>query len=113
MTVSHKPHIRFLHSEELRKKTIELLDSLEHAEDPKQYRDELRDLVVELTDVGMNYFFIKPLELAKVGFVTQRSAKLGMAGAQKMMGKVIRKIIGGMDQNQLLVVSGYIRQLML
>ena len=112
MSVSHKPYIRFLHSDELRKKTINVLDALEQAEDPKQYRDELRDLVVELTDTGLNYFFIKPLELAKVGFVTQRSAKLGIAGAQRVMGKVIRKIIGGMDKNELLIISSYIRQLM-
>lgn len=112
MSVSHKPYIRFLHSEELRTKSIKVLDALEQAEDPKQYRDELRDLVIELTDVGLDYFFIKPLALTKVGFVTQRSAKLGIAGAQRVMGKVIRKIIGGMDSDQLLVISSYIRQLM-
>jgi len=112
MSESHKPSMRFLLSEELRTKTINVLDALEQAEDPKQYRDELRDLVVELTDTGLNYFFIKPLELAKVGFVTQRSAKLGIAGAQRVMGKVIRKIIGGMDKNELLIISSYIRQLM-
>lgn len=112
MGVSQKPYIRFLHSEKLREKTINVLDTLEQAEDPKQYRDELQDLVVELTDTGLDYFFIKPLELAKVGFVTKRSAKLGIAGAQRVMGKVIRRIIGGMDKNQLLVISSYIRQLM-
>ncbi|MEE4380255.1 MAG: hypothetical protein V2J55_22435 [Candidatus Competibacteraceae bacterium] len=108
----HKPYLRFLHSEALRKKTLELLDTLEQAEDPKQYRDELGDLIVELTDTGMDYYFIKPLELAKVGFVTQQSAKIGIAGAERVIGSVIRKIIGGMDKDQLLIISSYIRQLM-
>ena len=112
MSEPHQPYLRFLHSEELREKTLEMLDTLEQAEDPKQYRNELGDLIVELTDTGMDYYFIKPLELAKVGFMTQQSAKIGIAGAERVIGTVIRKIIGGMDKDQLLIISSYIRQLM-
>lgn len=107
-----KPYLRFLHSEELREKTIEVLDTLEQAEDPTQYRAALGDLVVELTNTGMDYFFIKPLELANVGFVSRQSANLGMAGALKVMGTMMRRIIGGMDKDQLLIICRYIRQLM-
>ena len=112
MSDNPKPHLRFLHSEELRKKTIEVLERLEQTEDPTQYRDALGDLVVELTNTGMDYFFIKPLELAKVGIVTQKSANLGMAGTRRVIGPIIRRIIGGMDKSQLLIICGYIRQLM-
>jgi hypothetical protein len=112
MSKSPKPYIRFLHSEKLREKTIEVLDKLEQAEDPTQYRDELGGLVVELTNTGMDYFFINPLEMAKVGFVAKQSANLGMAGALRVMGTMIRRIIGSMDKNQLLIICGYIRQLM-
>lgn len=112
MSDSPQPHLRFLHSEELREKTIEVLDKLEQTEDPTQCRDALGDLVVELTHTGLDYFFIKPLELAKVGFIPRQSANLGMTGARKVMGTMIRRIIGGMDKDQLLIISGYIRQLM-
>jgi hypothetical protein len=61
----------------------------------------------------MDYYFMKPLKLAKVGFIVQQSANLGLAGAQQVMGSVIRNIIGRMDQPQLLSVCGSIRQLML
>ena len=106
------PHLSFHLSEELREKTIEVLDKLEHSEDPKQYRNVLGNLVVELTNAGMGYFFIKPLELAKVGFMTQQSANLGLAAQRRMISPIIRRIIGGMDKNQLLIICSYIRQLM-
>ena len=64
MSDTSKPHLRFILSEELREKTIEVLDTLEQNEDPIQYRDALANLVVELTNTGIDYFFIKPLELA-------------------------------------------------
>lgn len=45
----------------------------------------------------MNYYFMKPLKLAKAGFILQRSANLGMAGALQVMGSVIRNLVGRMD----------------
>jgi hypothetical protein len=86
--------------------------TLEQAEDPTTYRDALGDLVVELTDAGMDYYFLKPLQLAEAGFVVQQSANLGMAGALRIIGSVIRNIISYMDKTQLLTICGYIRQLM-
>ena len=107
-----KPSLRFFYSEELHVKTLKLLDALEQAEDHTQHRDAMGDLVVELTDAGMDYYFLKPLQLAEVGFVVQQSANLGMAGALRIIGSVIRNIISYMDKTQLLTICGYIRQLM-
>jgi hypothetical protein len=55
-------------------------------------------LVVELTNSGMDYCFLKPLLLAKVGFVIQQSANLGVAGATRIMAPMIRNIIARLDQ---------------
>lgn len=108
-----RPFLRFHHSAALRKKTLSLLDAIEQATDASAHRDELSNLVVELSNAGMDYFFIKQLKLAKPGFIVEQSANLGMAGVQQVMGSVIRKIIGRMDGAQLLSVCGSIRQLML
>jgi hypothetical protein len=110
---SPKPFLRFYHSDDLRKKTLSVLGSLEQAQDATSHRDALADVVVELTNSGMDYFFMRPLKLAKAGFIVQQSANLGLAGAQQVMGSVLRNIIGRMDQPQLLSVCGSIRQLML
>ena len=107
-----KPFLRFHHSEALRKKTLAVIVDVEQAEDPASHRDTLADLVVELTDSGLDYFFIKQLKLARPGFLVEQSASLGMVGTQRVMGTVIRQVIGRMEGPQLLSVCGSIRQLM-
>ena len=108
-----RPFLRFFHSEALRKKTLSVLGTLERAQDPTAHRAVLADIAVELTHTGMDYFFMQPLKASKAGFIVQQSANLGLAGAQQVMGSVIRNIIGRMNAPQLLSVCGSIRQLML
>ena len=111
--LSSKPFLRFYYPVGLRKKTLSVLSTLEQAQDATAHRGALADVVVALTTSGMDYYFMKPLKLAKAGFIVQQSANLGLAGALQMMGSVIRNIIGRMDRPQLLSVCGSIRQLML
>lgn len=108
-----KPSLRFYYSDGLHKKTLSVLSTLEQAQDATAHRGALADVVVELTNSGMDFYFMKPLKLAKTGFIVQQSANLGLAGALKVMASVVRNIIGRMDQPQLLSVCGSIRQLML
>ena len=107
-----KPFLRFYHSEKLRKKTLSILVDLEQARDATEHRDALADVVVELANSGMDCYFMEPLKLAKAGFIVEQSANLGLAGAQQVMGSVIRNIIGRMGGPQLLSVCGSIRQFM-
>jgi hypothetical protein len=107
-----RPFLRFHHSAELRAKTLAVLASVEQAEDPADHRDALAEVVVELTNKGLDGFFMQPLKTAKAGFLLQQSANLGMAGAQQVMGSVIRNIIGRMEGPQLLSVCGSIRGFM-
>ncbi len=62
---------------------------------------------------GMDYYFMKPLKDAEAGFIVQQSANLGMAGAQNVLGSVLKSIIGRMDAPQLLSVCASIRHFML
>jgi hypothetical protein len=110
---SAKPFLRFYHSEGLRKKTLSVLKTVEQSQDATGHRAALADVVVELTNSGMDYYFMKPLKLAKAGFILQQSANLGLAGAEQVVGTVLRNIIGRMDRPQLLSVCGSIRRLML
>jgi hypothetical protein len=110
---SREPFLRFHHSAALRRKTLSVLATLEQAQDATKHRDDLADLVMELTSSGMDYYFMKPLKLASPGFVVEQSANLGLAGVRQVMGSVVRQIIGRMDGPQLVSVCGSIRQLML
>lgn len=109
---SSKPSLRFYHSDGLRKKTLSILSALEQAPDAIAHRNALANVAVELTNSGMDYYFMRPLKLAKAGFIVQQSANLGLAGAQQVMGSVLRNIIGRMDGPQLLSVCDSIRQMM-
>ena len=71
----------------------------------------LRGLVAELIDAGMDFYFLDTLKLAEVGFVAEQSAKLGIAGAVKLLSSITRKYIERMDHAQLLVVTRRIRSL--
>lgn len=106
------PFLRFYHSEALRKKTLSVLNTLERAPDATRHRDALANIVVELTNSGLDHFFIGPLELAKPGFMVEQSAKLGLQGVRQVMAPVIRQIVGRMNGPQLLSVCGSIRQFM-
>jgi len=97
----------------LRKKTLLVLSNIERAQDATAHRDAVADIVVELTNSGLDYYFMEPLKLAKTGFIVEQSANIGMAGAQQVMGSVIRNVIRRMESRQLLSVCGSIRQLML
>jgi len=104
--------LRFYHSLPLRVRTVSVLKALENAKDATKHRDALAEIIVELTDSGMAYFFLQPLKIAQVGFLTEKSANLGMSATTGVLGSVIRGVIGGMDGPQLLSVCKYIRKLM-
>ena len=106
-----EPSMRFYHSRALREKTHAVLDALEAAPGHPRHGDALADLVTELIEAGMDYYFMRALKQAKVGFVTEQSARMGMSGAVKLISSVNRKFIVRMDKDQLLVVAQHIREL--
>jgi hypothetical protein len=111
-SASVQPSLRFYYPEALRAKTVAVLTQVEKAKDSREHRSALADVVVELTNQGLDYYFLRPLKLAKVGFMVDQSANLGMLGVTTVLGSVIRSVIGGMDSAQLIAICCYIRQLM-
>ena len=107
-----KPFLRYFHSADLRKRTLSVLTLLEKSPDATDHRGALADVVVDLMKSGFDYYFMESLKKAKAGFVIEQSAKVGLMGAQQVIGSVIRNIIGRMDAPQLLSVCGSIRELM-
>ena len=105
------PSLRFHHSEELQARTDAVLDALEAADDPEEHRGALADLVSELTESGMDYYYMRALKLSNAGFVAQRSAGVGISGAVRMISTVSRQFIMRMDGKQLLAVASHIRGL--
>ena len=110
-TTSTGPSLRFYHSEVLREKTNTVLSALESQPGHPHHGEAIADLVTHLIEAGMDYYFLKPLKQAEVGFVAEQSARLGISGAVKLVSSVSRKFIIRMDHAQLLVVATHIRSL--
>jgi len=106
------PSMRFYHSDDLRVRTLTLLAALEQPRDDPRQRNALTDLVLELLDAGLDYYFLRPLKLAQAGFVAEQTARLGLDSVRRAMSPVIRSIIGRLDKRQVIIVCGHIRQLM-
>lgn len=112
MPTASKPSLRFFHSPALRTRTNKVLAAIDRDEDATRHSDVLSSLVVELTDAGLDYYFLRPLQQAKVGFVARQTASLGMGGALRVMSPIIRRILAGANTGQLRVIGRHIRHLM-
>ena len=107
-----KPSLRFFHSSALRSRTNKLLTAIEKDEEPTRHVEALSTLVLELAEAGMTYYYVKPVEQAKLGFVARQTAGLGIAGSLRVMGPIVRNILGGADAKQLRVIARHMRLLM-
>jgi hypothetical protein len=112
MGTSGKPSIRFFHSAPLRARTNRVLAAITRDEDPTRQVGALSGVVVDLTSAGLDYYFLRPLRQAKMGFVAQQTAKLGMTGALRIMSPVIHSILGGANATQVRVIARHISHLM-
>lgn len=107
-----KPYLRFYHPDALRVRTLKVLEAVENSADPTAHSNALTDLILALVDSGLDYYFLRSLKATEAGFVAQQSASLGLVGVQKVMGTVIRNVLGRMSGPQLLSVCASIRELM-
>lgn len=89
-----------------------MVEALECAVKPTDQSTHLIDLILELTDSGIDQYFLQSLKATKANFLVQQSAALGLSAVQKLMGTAIRSMIGRMDDKQLISVCGSIRHFM-
>jgi hypothetical protein len=106
-----EPFLRFYLAHDLYARTQAVLDALESAAEQTDHADSLADLVAELTAAGMNYYYLRALQAAQIGFVGEQSARLALSGAVRLISAVSRKFIVRMDNAQLLRVAQHIRDL--
>ncbi len=106
-----EPSLRFYHSKTLRTRTHSVLTAIETTPEAPGHGEALADVVNDLIDAGMDYYFLRPLKQAEVGFVAEQSARLGLSGAVRLISSVSRKFIVRMEPQQLQVVATHIRAL--
>ena len=112
MYTSTRPSLRFFYSAALRTRSKKVLTALERDRDPTRHVGALSSLVVDLTEVGLDYYFLRPLRQGKVGFVARRTASLALASTLGIMSPIIRTILAGRTTTELKVIARHMRQLM-
>lgn len=106
-----EPSLRFHHSKALRSRSDAVLNALEKSPTDDHHGAAVADLVASLVEAGMDYYFLRALQQAKVGFIKEQSARLGISGATQLINSVSRKFIVSMDSQQLLAVAAHMRSL--
>jgi hypothetical protein len=97
-------------SEELRRQTLETLAKLRESSDRRRHLPLLGDLISDLTEAGLEYYFVHSLEKAGVGIIGVSTAKLGIASTSKGIPVVITKVVRLMSDDQLLAVADFIEE---
>jgi len=109
--MSAKPSLRFYHSAALQHRADKLLTAIEQDEDPTPQAGAFADLVVDLTEAGMDYYFLRPIRQAKLGMVAQKTASYGMSAALRLMAPLVRTILRGTTADQLRSIAAHMRHL--
>ena len=68
---------------------------------PRAHAEELADVIVEMTHIGLGAYFLAPLERVDVGTLAYGTAKMGVKAAGKGLPTIVRRVIGGMTDEQL------------
>jgi hypothetical protein len=71
----------------------------------------LTDLVLDLTDTGLNYFFLYSLESIGVGALRRKGAELALGTAGRVLPPVVRSTVGSMTEDQLLKLADFIEHM--
>ena len=88
-----------------------VLARIEGDDDATRHASALSSVVVELTETGLDYYFLRPLQESKFGFVARQTANLGVSGTLRVMSPIIGRILASADTPQLRGVARHIRNL--
>ena len=112
MSNSNLPSVRFHLPQTQHAETLEAIDTIVADAKPRDYSIALGDMVVELTQAGLNYYFGQALRQADAGFVLTKSADVGLAATLKVIAPMIRNVIGQLNDQQIREICGFMRGLM-
>lgn len=97
-------YLGFLIPDDLRIKVEDLIEKMKNTDNKKQYAMDLYGIVVELSNVGLDYFFITPLQKAKIGMLKMKSIKIALNTGKRGIFTVAKGILRGMSNEQLSIV---------
>lgn len=94
--------------DDLYARTTRVIDQLRQPNPSAGSIPLLLEVVIEAVDVGLDYFLIYPLEIARVNRLTINMAKMAVQTAKQAINAIVRRVVPGMNDAQLLAIAGFL-----
>jgi hypothetical protein len=66
---------------------------------------------MDLTEAGMDWYFLRAIRQARLGVVARKTAQFGMSGALRLMAPMVRTVLHGTTAAQLRAIAAHMRAL--
>ncbi|WP_372966214.1 hypothetical protein [Marinobacter sp.] len=110
--LKHQSHIVAPIPDELRTRALYTVSELKaHGKADKEAVDKLYNLIIELTDQGLDFFFLEPLRRLNAGSMTMGMAKMGISSMLKGSKMVIHKVLKKLDEPSLAAILEFIEEI--
>ncbi len=88
-------------SEELTGELLAVIEQIRRDPSDKAHVTALVEVVLKLTDAGLQEYYLRPLEQARTGTIGLGTAKIGISTAKRGISVVVNKLLRGMKPPQL------------
>jgi len=104
----HKYGATFPVSASLYKKTQKTIDSVRLNPEGMAKRNDIVDVVNDLTAEGLEYFFQYSLKIIGMNMIARKAIKVGMAASKTTVKMLSKKFIRALNDKQLLATVDFI-----
>ena len=102
--MSTQKYLGFPIDPELLVRIEELIEIVKEAENKRKYALKIYGVITELSDSGLDYFFVQPLQRAKIGRLKLKAIKMALSTGTKSIFAVGKSIIKTMSNDQLMLI---------
>jgi len=98
--------------DELRTRALYTVEELrERGKADKEAVDKLYNLIVELTDAGLDFFFMEPLRRLRASNMMLGMARVGISSMLKGSKMVVHKVLKKLDDRSLASILDFIEEI--
>jgi hypothetical protein len=97
---------------ELRARIEEALAAIREDPADRARVEDLVEIVLELTDFGLDYYYLEPLRRAGLGAMGMVPARMGIATVGRGFPPIVRRVLLSLDEEQILEIAGFIEDLL-
>lgn len=88
-----------------------VVEALRERPSDREVVADLIEMILDLTDTGLTYFFLYPLELIGVGAIRRKGVEVALGTAGRVLPSVVRSTVGSMSERQLLELADFIEHM--